>query len=195
MKTRKEQKEERRQAILFAALDLFVSRGYASTKISDIAEYVNMSVGLMFHYFESKEKLYEALVQMGLEGTKYPVNQKCEHAIDFFSEFAEQLFGYLKEQPIVAKLFVFMANAQQNESVPKEIRELALQIDTTEAFVKIIEWGQQEGTIREGNPLAISNAFWSSIQGVVETYVFHPEMPLPEPDWMVAIVRKDADNK
>ena len=42
-----------------------------------------MSRGLMFHYFESKEKLYEELIRMGLEGTAYPGEQKCEHAIDF----------------------------------------------------------------------------------------------------------------
>lgn len=69
MRTRKEQKEQRRQEIINAALELFVSKGYAATKITDIAKKTNMSTGLMFHYFESKEQLYEALVQMGLEGT------------------------------------------------------------------------------------------------------------------------------
>ena len=43
--TRKEQKEERRKAILFTALNLFVERGYHETKISDIADAVPMSVG------------------------------------------------------------------------------------------------------------------------------------------------------
>ena len=55
--TRKEQKEERRKAILMTALDLFVNRGYYETKITDIAAAVPMSTGLMFHYFESKEEL------------------------------------------------------------------------------------------------------------------------------------------
>lgn len=84
METRKEQKERRRQEILFAALELFVSKGYVATKVTDIAQRANMSTGLMFHYFESKEKLYEELIRMGLEGTFYPGEQKCEHAIDFF---------------------------------------------------------------------------------------------------------------
>ena len=56
---RQEQKEARRQEILYVALDLFVKKGYAATKITDIAEKASMSVGLLFHYFESKEKLYE----------------------------------------------------------------------------------------------------------------------------------------
>ena len=36
--TRKEQKEEKRKAILMTALNLFVSQGYHDTKISDIEE-------------------------------------------------------------------------------------------------------------------------------------------------------------
>ena len=67
--TRKEQKEERRRAILMTALTLFVKRGYYETKISDIAEAVPMSTGLMFHYFEFKEELLLELVKMGAAST------------------------------------------------------------------------------------------------------------------------------
>lgn len=55
MSTRDEQKEKRRKEILTAGLDLFIRKGYSATKIKDIAEHVGMSVGLLFHYFESKE--------------------------------------------------------------------------------------------------------------------------------------------
>ena len=87
MGIRQEQKEQRRQEILYAALNLFVTKGYAATTITDIAESVSMSVGLLFHYFESKEKLYEELVRMGLEGTNSPGAHKCERAIDYFAQF------------------------------------------------------------------------------------------------------------
>ncbi len=60
--TRKEQKEERRNAILMTALKLFVERGFHDTKIADIAEAVPMSTGLLFHYFASKEDLLIELV-------------------------------------------------------------------------------------------------------------------------------------
>lgn len=190
METRKEQKERRRQGIIFAALELFVSKGYAATKITDIAKKANMSTGLMFHYFESKEKLYEELVQMGLEGTRYPVEQKCEHAIDFFTKFTEELFEYMKMQPITAKFFVLMAEAQRSEATPKHIREIAMRVNVIEQFVSVIEWGQQEGTIKEGNPLIISNAFWCSIQGIAERYATNQDIELPKAEWIVDIVRR-----
>lgn len=189
MPTRQEQKQQRKQEILYAALDLFVKKGYAATKITDIAESVSMSVGLLFHYFESKEKLYEELVRMGLTGTAYPMQQKYEHAIAFFEEFAQQLFYFMKEQPYVAKMFVLMADAQRSEGTPSHIREIALKVNTIEQFVPIVEWGQKEGSIRQGNPMALSSAFWCSIQGIAEQYAAHPEMELPRAEWIVDIIR------
>lgn len=190
METRKEQKERRRQEILCAALELFVTRGYAATKVSDIAKRADMSTGLMFHYFESKEKLYEELIQMGLEGTAYPGEQKCEHAIDFFVQFTTQLFVYMKRQPVVAGMFLLMAQAQRSEATPLHIREIAMQVNTIEQFVPIIAWGQKEGTIRDGDPKILSNAFWCCIQGIAERYATNQEIDLPQPEWIVDIVRK-----
>ena len=190
MATRKEQKEQRYREILYAGLDLFVSKGYAATKISDIADKVNMSVGLLFHYFESKEKLYETLVQIGLDGTTYPAELKCEHAIDFFVEFTTQLFQYMKEQPQTAKMFVLMADAIRSDATPPHIKEIAMQVSTIEKFVPIVEWGQKEKSIREGDPLIISNTFWCCIQGVAEQYATRPELGLPEVEWIVDVVRR-----
>ncbi|MGN1167747.1 MAG: TetR/AcrR family transcriptional regulator [Lachnospiraceae bacterium] len=155
----------------------------------------NMSTGLMFHYFESKEALYEELIRMGLEGTSYPGEQKCEHAIDFFVNFTEELFKFMKKQPVVAKMFVLMADAQRSEATPEHIREIALKVNTIEQFVPIIQWGQQEGTIKEGDPLVISNAFWCCIQGIAERYATNPEIELPKAEWIVDIVRKKGSVK
>ena len=190
MDTRKEKKERRRQEILYAALELFVTKGYAATKITDIAKSANMSRGLMFHYFESKEKLYEELIRMGLEGTTYPGEQKYEHAIDFFMNFTEELFAYMKEQPVVAKFFVLMAEAQRSEATPEHIRDIAMRVNVIEQFVPIVEWGQKEGTIKEGSPLVLSNAFWCSVQGIAERFATNQDIELPNSDWIVDIIRR-----
>ena len=40
-----------------------------------------MSVGLMFHYFESKEQLYEALIKIGAEGANAPQEMNFENPL------------------------------------------------------------------------------------------------------------------
>ncbi len=189
MATRKEQKEQRRQNIISAAMELFVTKGYGATKITDIAEKVNMSTGLLFHYFPSKEKLYEEIVRYGLLGTKYPLQQTYEHAIDVFEEFTGQLFEYMSVRKETAKLFVLMADAQSSEATPEHIRRIAMEVNTVQEFVPIVEWGQKEGSIRQGDPYVLSNLFWCCIQGIASDYAIHPERELPKAEWVVDLIR------
>ena len=159
MPKREEQKEKRRMDILFAGLDLFVRKGYAATKISDIATAVTMSTGLLFHYFESKEKLYEELVKMGLQGTQMAMQIEFDEPLNFFEQSANFIFANIKEQPITAKMFVLMAQAQRNDGVPETVRQIATQVSNIEQTVELIKKGQENNTIRQGNPLALANAF------------------------------------
>jgi AcrR family transcriptional regulator len=52
---------ERRQSILDAALRCFVERGFHGTAIPQIADAANIAAGTIYHYFESKEALVNAL--------------------------------------------------------------------------------------------------------------------------------------
>ena len=44
--------------------------------------------------------------------------------------------------------------------------------------------------MRDGDPVALSIAFWAAIQGIAEELAVYPDMPCPEPEWIVDIVRK-----
>lgn len=188
--TRKEQKEQRKKQILYKALELFVTRGYTETKITDIATSLNISVGLLFHYYESKEQLYYELVQMGVDGSKLPQKIEFKEPIQYFETLLKNLFITAKEQPWIYQMFVLMAQAQK-PVIPKEIRKLALSVNQIEFSCKIIEEGQKTGNIRKGNPMSLSTAFWCSVQGLMEQYAITPEMELPEIDWILDILRGD----
>jgi hypothetical protein len=95
----------------------------------------------------------------------------------------------MQEQPITAKMFAFMAQMQRTEGIPENIKETALSVNTIKKSVEIIKAGQKKGIIRQGNPMALSNAYWCSIQGIAEQYAMHPDIPLPEAEWIVDIIR------
>ncbi|MGN0665510.1 MAG: TetR/AcrR family transcriptional regulator [Huintestinicola sp.] len=193
MSTRDEQKEQRRQLIISKALELFARKGYYDTKIGDIAKAADMSVGLMFHYFESKEQLYEELVRMGAEGTNIPIDMNFEDPLDYFSGFLKILFQYAKEQPWVFYMFVLMSQARRSDGIPQHIKEIAMSVDQVEQSAEIIAAGQKYGYFREGDPYTLSFAFWSSVQGIMEQLAVSPEMiekgQLPETDWIIDIIR------
>ena len=48
MTIRNDQKEKRRQEILYAGLSLFIQKGYSGTTIKDIAGSVGMSVACVY---------------------------------------------------------------------------------------------------------------------------------------------------
>ncbi|MBZ9633402.1 TetR/AcrR family transcriptional regulator [Clostridium sp. FP1] len=187
---RQEQKEQRRKKILSVSLDLFIRKGYNATKISDIAEKAGMSMGLFFNYFESKERVYEELVGIGLTGTKRSIEFDQENPLAFFETAASMVFTMLEENPDSAKIFVLMAQAQHNEYAPQSVKEMLLKVDNIQLSISLIKAGQENRTIREGNPEALSTAFWCSIKGIAEQLALYPNTPPAEANWIVDILRK-----
>ena len=64
---RARQKRDRNRRILDAATGLFRNLGYDSTRIEDIAEQAEISVGTFYNYFENKGDILLAVVTMEVE--------------------------------------------------------------------------------------------------------------------------------
>ena len=56
-------KESRPAELLAAALELFVERGYAATRLDEVAGRAGVSKGTLYLYFDSKEELFKAVVR------------------------------------------------------------------------------------------------------------------------------------
>jgi AcrR family transcriptional regulator len=69
--TRNEPRFERRKdarpgEILEAALELFVEKGFATTRLEDVAQRAGVSKGTVYLYFDSKEELFKAVIRSGI---------------------------------------------------------------------------------------------------------------------------------
>ncbi len=183
-------KEERRQEILKTGLDLFIRKGYAATRTAEIAQAVGMSEGLLFHYFESKEKLYLTLLQTAASGKDNIFGLKEASPLEFFRKTAKSIIDYVTKEPYAAKLFVLMNRAQYDVALPEEKRDYIMRKKDVEYAVNLITEGQREGTVRDGNPTALATAFFMAIQGIAENIARYPELPVPDYEWIVDIIRK-----
>ncbi len=56
--------EERRRELLEAAMSLFMERGYDSVSMRDIAREAGVTAGLAYHYFDSKQNLFAAAIEL-----------------------------------------------------------------------------------------------------------------------------------
>ena len=57
---------ERRQAIVAAGLDEFVARGFAATRLDDVAKRAGVAKGTIYLHFKDKEALFQELVRTAL---------------------------------------------------------------------------------------------------------------------------------
>lgn len=60
--------DERRTAIIAAAVPLFARKGFSGTTTKEIAETANISEALLFKHFPSKKLLYGEILRLGCEG-------------------------------------------------------------------------------------------------------------------------------
>jgi AcrR family transcriptional regulator len=60
--------DERRKAIVTAAVPLFARKGFAGTTTRELAEAAGISEALLFRHFPSKQLLYREILRLGCEG-------------------------------------------------------------------------------------------------------------------------------
>jgi AcrR family transcriptional regulator len=73
--------EARPEEVLDAALELFVEKGFAQTRVEDIATRAGLSKGAVYLYFPSKEAILEGLVRRAV----VPI---ATNALGFLTNFA-----------------------------------------------------------------------------------------------------------
>lgn len=147
-------KDARPQELLAAAIDLFVERGFASTRLEDVARRAGVSKGTLYLYFENKEELFKAVVRTNI----VPVIGDAELSVAEFEGHSAELLrsvvmlwwdrigagkvsGILKLVMAESGNFPELAAFYQTEVINRVIR----------MFSSILERGVARGEFRAGN--------------------------------------------
>ncbi len=64
---RRLQRDERRELLLARATELFAQKGYEGLSMSGLAREAKISKALLYHYFPSKQRLFQAALEEGAE--------------------------------------------------------------------------------------------------------------------------------
>lgn len=121
---RSRRKAERPTEIIEAAFEEFTLHGYAATRLEDIAARAGVTKGTIYVYFESKERLFEALLNE--HG-----GELRERLAPFFADRGEPTLDSIRTD----LLFVFRTCA--NDVRAQEI--LRLQISEARRFPELID--------------------------------------------------------
>jgi AcrR family transcriptional regulator len=101
--------QRRREAILKQAAQLFAKHGFADTDVQWIADALSISKGTIYRYFPSKEKLFLAAVQRGVNRMRQHINAARQGASDNIDKIRAAVTAYLQffqKNPELVELFI-----------------------------------------------------------------------------------------
>lgn len=152
-------KDARPQELLAAALEQFVERGYAATRLEDVARRAGVSKGTLYLYFENKEELFKAVVRDNIVS---PIGAAEQAVADYQGHSAEllrlimmtwweqigatQLAGITKLMMAEANNFPDLAQFYNDEVVARGNGLIA----------KVLQRGIERGEFLPHDPLSIT---------------------------------------
>ncbi len=145
-------KEARPQELVAAALNLFVARGYAATRLEDVASAAGVSKGTVYLYFANKDELFKAVVQENL----LPALAEGEAFIDAFEGTTEALlheilmgwWELIGESPASGLTKLMMAESGNFPGLAQYYNAEVIERGDR-LFARILERGVARGEFRE----------------------------------------------
>lgn len=158
--------ELKRQAILEAALELFVERGFHGTSVPSVAEKAGVGAGTIYRYFASKEALVnelfrehkQAIARHVLDGFPFEAPAREQFRV-FFRRIAEYARSH-------RRAFAFLELHSHADYLDEESRAVEQQIL---AFgLRFFEATQTKGEIKNLDPMLMIGVLFGAIVGMVK---------------------------
>jgi AcrR family transcriptional regulator len=142
--------DDRAPEIARAALDLFVSKGFAATKLEDVARAAGVSKGLPYVYFRSKEELFKAVISEAIAEPLVRANEMVDGFEGSTSDLLEALassFRAFAESPLGGVVKLILAEAG---NFPDVARFYCSNFDLRgrQLFEKVLHRGVARGEFR-----------------------------------------------
>ena len=147
----------RLEAVLRSAANIFFAKGFHATSIEDVARDVGMLKGSLYYYIKSKDDLLFQLLLAGIEdGDAFIAKQ-----IDPEGDPVEQLERAIRAQIdyIIQNKVPFGLFLHEFESLPgkRQHKLTSVMSRYNNRFVELVQRGQQQGKLMEGQPWIIVN--------------------------------------
>lgn len=160
-------REKRLNQILDCALEIIALKGIGAVSISDIAAAAKVSVGNVYHYFKSKDEIFDEILRRGQ--TEYG---------EFVDEVQRMDSPAMDKLRLILSSWLALPNHWAHTILIHSARVSETSLPATRSQVtdrftrnlipvsRIIEQGQREGAIIDGDPFELAFYFVSLIQGL-----------------------------
>lgn len=147
-------KEARPAELIAAATDIFIERGFAATKLDDIAKQAGVTKGTLYLYFENKEALFHEVVRQGvvdpLVAAQELVDAETGTATQALANLMRNYVRLLTESKANGIIKLAMAEANNFPDVAKYYLENAV-YRARRIFKRVLEAGIESGEFKPIN--------------------------------------------
>ncbi|WP_019375877.1 TetR/AcrR family transcriptional regulator [Virgibacillus halodenitrificans] len=162
-------RDQRYEEISNAALKIFARKGFAGTKISDITSSINLSHGLLYHYFKSKEEIYVALITNVLELFSQAVEEaESNNGTPYGKLRWLTELTFKGDFDVALDRHMLLMEAMQADFLSQDTKKQIIDQYTTalKGIGRIIAEGQQTGLFRDGDEMELAAYYISLSQGI-----------------------------
>ena len=158
-------KDERKEAIIRSATELFAFKSYKNITIDDIAKQTKCSHGLFYHYYSSKEELFHDIMNHSIKEISKVINiSNSETNPDAkLSNIIQNFLDILKNQEdyLVYILYMLLNLRLQEGAIPKSKTKNANgEKPVNRHIYDLIIEGQKQNQFLEGNPKEYTICFY-----------------------------------
>jgi AcrR family transcriptional regulator len=168
-------REQRRQEILRAAIQLFAERGMENVTFGDIAKAARLSRPLVYFYFPDLEALFMEAVILG----SAKVHQRFLHAVRPAMNGLDQIMAigaayvqFARDEP---QLFQLLAHKETKQSATEKTNPLDDEChqrfgEIMGLLVAALHKGHKDGSIRSdlGDPEKVAICLWGLTHGLIQ---------------------------
>ena len=114
-----EKGKKRYELIVKTALDLFLKNGYEKTSLSDIVAISGGSLASIYTFFESKEGLFQAIIEQEIDALMKEIDEKIDlkisHSLEeFLTKFATIIFSIVCTKKNISLGRIMMSEGSKN---------------------------------------------------------------------------------
>ncbi|MGV2966519.1 TetR/AcrR family transcriptional regulator [Paenibacillus sp. AGC30] len=156
--------QERKNEILTVAMELFNSKGYENTSVSEIVRKVGVSQGTFYNYFQSKEDVLHAACERTLASRLEAINQLVENRDLNAREKLIRIFMDATPNEEDQDVFEYL-HKESNSTLHQ--KWIVIEINALIPYIKkIVQQGAEEGEFLVQQPelkaefLLVGVAFW-----------------------------------
>lgn len=177
---RQKEKEDRKEAILAAAREVFFEQGIRRATVDDIATRAEVAKGTVYLYFETKETILAHLLLEGLDTlgqqleTAY-TEDKPLSAEARLRRLAEAYLNFYHSEGEYFRLMMAFDRGHFQDAVSTQVYEAILHrsLRGLHWVVRAIEQGAHSGEFRVEDAKQSAGMFWAALNGVL-VLVSHP---------------------